>query len=290
MQVCDIGLLGCRTPPQLLLQRAHVHAQPNGTCYRLHHHGRYCEQVQLREKDWGFSEFVERDQLTPESGFLTHDGSLVLRLDLTVRNPKPHSALHVGAKDAALADFLSLLDDPGVTSDLTIVAGGSSSSSSGGRGGGNSGGIGRGGDRSSSGSSDSGGDAPTEGSITRSFHVHRAILAARCPYFHTLFSAGMADSAVRELPLPDADPDAFAVLLQYMYGGEVPPCERAVHRAAIPLSDRLLMPAVSKALERRLVESADEDSIAEDLLWVAAQAGREGLLSGLVDVYKRVGT
>lgn len=51
---------------------------------------------------------------------------------------------------------------------------------------------------------------------TRTFHVHRAILAARCPYFRTLFNAGMADSAASELPLPDADPDAFAVLLQWI--------------------------------------------------------------------------
>ncbi len=114
------------------------------------------------------------------------------------------------------------------------------------------------------------------------------MLAARCPYFRTLFNVGMADSAARELPLPDTDLDAFAVLLRYMYGGRVPYCERAVHRAAVPLCDTLLLPRVKEALEKVLVETADVKTVTADLLWAAGH-GREEVLEELVAVYKRVG-
>ncbi len=226
--------------------------------------------------DWGFARIIRRDQLTANSGFLAADGSMVLHVEVEVKNPKPPTSLYRDPGSACMAaGFLSLLDeDPGATSDLTVIVGGGNGSAAGGSG-------------SSSNSSSGGGDGSSS-SLPRSFRVHRAVLAARCPFFRTLFNAGMADSAVRELPLPDADPDAFAVLLRYMYGGRVPLCERAVHRAAVQLCDTLLLPQVKEALERRLVESADGDTIAADLLWAAGH-GREEVLEELVAVYKRVG-
>ncbi len=231
----------------------------------------------------GWARFIKRDRLTADSGFLTADGSLVLRVDVMVENPKPPSSPPAEdlRSDPGLerlaGELLALLDDPEGTSDLTVVVGASN------------GGAAAGG--SASGSAGSGGGASTPSGSRlpqRSFRVHRAVLAARCPFFRTLFSAGMADSAARELPLPDADPDAFAVLLRYMYGGEVPPCERAVHRAAVPLCDTLLLPKVKEELERQLVESAGAETITADLLW-AAGPGREEVFEKLAAVYRRVG-
>ncbi len=249
------------------------------------------------QADWGYTDFVERNKITANnSGFLAADGSIVLRVDLMVENPRrPGSKLPPkglgcpapAAPPGLAAEFLSLLDSPDGTSDLTVIVGGGNGSADEGSA-----------DNSAAGNSDSsgggggggsGGDAdPAKGSVPRSFHVHRAVLAARCPFFRTLFNAGMADSAARELPLPDADPDAFAVLLRYMYGGEVPPCERAVHRAVIPLCDTLLLFDLKTALEAELVRTADEDTIAADLLWAAGR-GREEVLEELVAVYTRVG-
>ncbi len=213
------------------------------------------------------------DKLTIDSGFLRRDGALVIRVGVRVSNPRPPRPLCSNLGPPGLAgELLALLDnDPGATSDLTIIAGG---------------GVGVAG--TSGGSSSSSSSSTPCVRPQRSFRVHRAVLAARCPFFRTLFNAGMADSAARELPLPDADPDAFAVLLRYMYGGEVPPCERAVHRAVIPLCDTLLLFDLKTALEAELVRTADEDTIAADLLWAAGR-GREEVLEELVAVYKRVG-
>ncbi len=202
---------------------------------------------------------------------------MVLQLELEVQNPKPPSWYSEQAVLAA--DVLSLLDDPDGTSDLTVIVGGGNGSAAAGG-------------NASSGSGGAGGigeaAAPGGSSLPRSFRVHRAVLAARCPYFRTLFDVGMADSAARELRLPDADPDAFAALLRCMYGGEVLQCERAVHCAAIQLCDMLLLPTIKDALREVLVECADASTIIGDLLW-AAQAGQEEILEELLGVYKRVG-
>ncbi len=221
--------------------------------------------------DWGFTYFLHRDQLTTERGFLTPDGSLVLLLELEVKNP---SCLHSDPGRTRLAaDLLALLDhDPCSTSDLTVIVGGGNVSAAGGHASNNSGGGSGGGNG---------------GCLPRSFRVHRAVLASRCPFFRTLFNAGMADSAARELTLPDADPDAFAVLLRYMYGGVVSLCERAVHRAAVSLCNTLLLPEVKEALEKVLVETANAETITGDLLWAAGH-GQEEVLEELVAVYKRV--
>ncbi len=251
------------------------------------------------EKNRGFDGMISRQRLASE-GFLAEDGSLTIRLDLTVFNPRETCGLYRDSLDASGADFLSLLEDPGATSDLTVIVGGGDGSAAGGSTDGNAAGnsnstsngkqrrrgrgVGAGTRQGTRGDTD-----PALGSLhQRSFRVHRVVLAARCPFFRTLFNAGMADSAARELPLPDADPDAFAVLLRYMYGGEVPPCERAVHRAAVPLCDMLLLPKVKEALVEVLVANMDASTIVADLLW-AAQAGQEEVLEELVGVYRRVG-
>ncbi len=231
--------------------------------------------------DYAHVRFLAPDKLSTANGFLSADGALVIIAGVQVRNPiiQP-SPLRSNLGPAGLAgDLLVLLDkDPGATSDLTIIAGGGDGVAKGSDGAGGS----------SSTSSTSTSSITTYTRPQRSFRVHRAVLAARCPFFRTLFNAGMADSAARELPLPDADPDAFAVLLRYMYGGEVPPCERAVHRAVIPLCDTLLLFDLKTALEAELVRSADEETIVGDLLWAAGH-GREEVLEELVVVYTRVG-
>lgn len=43
--------------------------------------------------DWGFLNFLDRDELTIDRGFLAPDGSLVLHLELEIRNPKPPNCL-----------------------------------------------------------------------------------------------------------------------------------------------------------------------------------------------------
>ncbi|GLC53191.1 ubiquitin-specific protease ubp15 [Pleodorina starrii] len=137
------------------------------------------------------------------------------------------------------ADFLALLDNPGPTSDLTLIAAGG-----------------------------------------RSFPVHRVILAARCEFFKTMFVSDVGDAAfARELPLPDADPDALALLLRYIYGGVLDECERDLLKPAVELADFLRLVDACGELQRRLLGTATQDTIAEDMLWAEGHGDHITLLA-----------
>ncbi|GLC37258.1 Ankyrin repeat and BTB/POZ domain-containing protein 1 [Pleodorina starrii] len=122
--------------------------------------------------------------------------------------------------------------------------------------------------------------------------AHRAVLAAGSDYFLQLLEGpftesarlgdGAADSAL-ELQLPEADPDAFAALLCYLYTGrlEVP---ELLLRPAAELAGRLLMADACSELQRRLLALASPDSVVDDLAWAEAHSLGE-LLEGLAGYY-----
>ncbi|KAJ8669135.1 hypothetical protein QAD02_000394 [Eretmocerus hayati] len=77
----------------------------------------------------------------------------------------------------------------------------------------------------------------------RVFLVHRAILSVASPYFRALFTSSLNgtianDQVCRELELPDVEPDAFELLLDYAYTGSCRVDEDNV-QTLLPLSDRL---------------------------------------------------
>ncbi|KAG2449158.1 hypothetical protein HYH02_005905 [Chlamydomonas schloesseri] len=292
----------------------------------------------------GFSELFPLEQLTVASGFLRHDGALLLRLELLQVTqaetsdedssseeedsdedpPRIYPATlrdFMAARSDLGADLLSLWERPGPTSDLTLVATAPAAADGSAAGGAAAGGSGRpqavpGGARSGraigacgagglkqqqqqpggpasgtrsrrapSGQSSSSKGlavATSDGGSTGRFDVHRAILAARCPYFATLFEVGMRDSTARELALPDTDPDALKPLLQFLYGGALTLTSRQQARACLALADRLLLPKAAALLRGHLLSTLAVNDVLGDLLW-AADAGQAELLATLVD-------
>ncbi|KAG2423793.1 hypothetical protein HXX76_015069 [Chlamydomonas incerta] len=101
----------------------------------------------------------------------------------------------------------------------------------------------------------------------RRFHVHRAILSARCDYFkQRLAGDAFEDARAAELELPDADPDAFALLLRWLYtGGADVPSEQA--RGVAELADRLLLPELCAAAQDVVAASVTAGSVVDCLLW-----------------------
>ncbi|GLC45273.1 ubiquitin-specific protease ubp15 [Pleodorina starrii] len=135
------------------------------------------------------------------------------------------------------ADFLALLDNPGPSSDLTLIAAGG-----------------------------------------RSFPVHRAVLAARCEFFKTMLTSNVGDAAsARERSLPDADPDALALLLRYIYCGVLDECERDLMKPAVELADFLRLVEACGELQRRLLGTVTQDTVAEDLLWAEGRDDEDTL-------------
>ncbi|KXZ51141.1 hypothetical protein GPECTOR_13g628 [Gonium pectorale] len=117
----------------------------------------------------------------------------------------------------------------------------------------------------------------------RAFPCHRALLGARCEYFRGRFASGLADSAGSEIALPDADPDAFALLRRYLYTSslDIPP---SLLRPTLELADRLLLPAAAVVATQQLLTAVTPGSVVADLLWAEAR-GFASLLAGLKAYY-----
>ena len=254
---------------------------------------------------WGFSAFFPRAQLTTDSGFIRRrDGALLLAAEIELpaglaaaagaaaggscrsssSSAYPASITDGAARQDVSGDLLALLEKPGSTSDLTIVAIAGSDS------GADTGGSGNGEAPAATWLkrklvTDKGRKGGCVGSpdTRRRFDVHRAILAARCPYFATHFASGMGDSAARELDMPDTDPGALAALLRFIYGGELVVASRAQARAGLALADRLLLPKAVALLRAQLLASLCPSAIAADLMWAAGCGDQAGLLVELLD-------
>ncbi|PNH02015.1 ARM REPEAT PROTEIN INTERACTING WITH ABF2, partial [Tetrabaena socialis] len=104
----------------------------------------------------------------------------------------------------------------------------------------------------------------------RTFHVHRAVLSARSDYFRQRLGGGFADSSAQHLDLPDADPDAFALLLLFLYTGaaDIPPAQA---QAVAALADRLLLPELCRVAADVVVGGVSAGTVVGLLLWAEAR-------------------
>ncbi|KAG2500323.1 hypothetical protein HYH03_001899 [Edaphochlamys debaryana] len=100
----------------------------------------------------------------------------------------------------------------------------------------------------------------------RRFPVHRAILIARSDYFQQRLEGGFADGAAAELSLPDADPDAFALVLRWLYTGAVD-IPAALAPAVAELADRLLLPELCSDAQAVVLSGVEVESVVDSLLW-----------------------
>lgn len=55
----------------------------------------------------------------------------------------------------------------------------------------------------------------------KTFSAHKVILAARSPVFTAMFQNDMIEKQTGEIKIPDCDPDAFDVFLEFLYSATV---------------------------------------------------------------------
>ncbi|PNH05732.1 ARM REPEAT PROTEIN INTERACTING WITH ABF2 [Tetrabaena socialis] len=104
----------------------------------------------------------------------------------------------------------------------------------------------------------------------RTFHAHRGLLCARSDYFQQRLGAGFEESSAQQLTLPEADADAFGVVLCWVYKGaaDIP---AALAQAVAELADRLLLPELFKQAVAVVEASVSPGTVAGLLLWAEAR-------------------
>ncbi|PNH01140.1 ARM REPEAT PROTEIN INTERACTING WITH ABF2, partial [Tetrabaena socialis] len=105
----------------------------------------------------------------------------------------------------------------------------------------------------------------------RTFHAHRLILSARCDYFRPLLGGSFAEGSARQLSLPDADPDAFAVVLRFVYTGTAADIPAAQAQAVAELADRLLLPELCRLAAAQVGAAVSVGTVVGLLLWAEAR-------------------
>jgi hypothetical protein len=69
------------------------------------------------------------------------------------------------------------------------------------------------------------------------FIVHKELLCNKVPYFEKMFKGGFAEAKTNTAKFPEDDPEAFDVLLDWLYGGSLPPVTRTLREGEENLYD-----------------------------------------------------
>lgn len=95
--------------------------------------------------------------------------------------------------------------------------------------------------------------------------AHRGVLVARSDYFRGLLRSGFAEASESSISIPDVSPDAFAVLLEFVYTGCIhDEIAGSIVGEVLHLSSRFCMPGLTAICELRmkaLVTLANVDQV-----------------------------
>ncbi|PNH02323.1 Kelch-like protein 38 [Tetrabaena socialis] len=105
----------------------------------------------------------------------------------------------------------------------------------------------------------------------RAFPVHRGLLCARSDYFQQRLEGGFADGSEQQLSLPEADPDAFEVVLRFVYTDDADDIPEAQALAVAELADRLLLPELARQAAAVVEASVTPGTVMGLLLWAEAR-------------------
>lgn len=108
--------------------------------------------------------------------------------------------------------------------------------------------------------------------------AHKNILSARCAYFANMFRSDMKENLTNEVEVPDASPDAFRGMLQYIYGGVPPENIRAIAMDLFAIADKYGLADLKDICEFNICRKLNAKNVVDALL-LAERYNREALMS-----------
>lgn len=90
--------------------------------------------------------------------------------------------------------------------------------------------------------------------------AHRAIVAARCPYFKALWHAGMRESEERELSVGEIEAGVFTDVMKYIYSGQVEFNPDTVVELMAAANQYQLV-QLKRRCEKYIIQAIDEDNV-----------------------------
>ncbi|PNH02631.1 Kelch-like protein 20 [Tetrabaena socialis] len=115
----------------------------------------------------------------------------------------------------------------------------------------------------------------------RTFHAHRGLLCARSDYFQQLLGGEFVEGSAQQLALPEADADAFEVVLCWLYT-DAADISTALAAGVAELADRLLLQELFQQATAVVEAKLSPATVVGLLLWAEARGpGFSRLLSRL---------
>ena len=108
--------------------------------------------------------------------------------------------------------------------------------------------------------------------------AHKAILAARSTYFKNMFQTDMKENLTDKVEVPDADPDAFRGMLQYIYGGMAPKNLEDIAIDLFAIADKYGLDTLKDMCESSICHSLDAETVI-DAYVLAERYSLEALMS-----------
>jgi len=108
--------------------------------------------------------------------------------------------------------------------------------------------------------------------------AHKAILAARSTYFKNMFQTDMKENLTDKVEVPDADPNAFRGMLQYIYGGMAPKNLEDIAIDLFAIADKYGLDTLKDMCESSICRNLDIDTVIDALI-LAERYNLEALMS-----------
>ena len=96
---------------------------------------------------------------------------------------------------------------------------------------------------------------------SKPIYAHKAILAAQCDHFKSMFLNGMKESTQSEIQVPDWSYNSYLLMMEYLYTGSIVNLSQRVAMDLLGLADSYILDSLKFLCENTLMQNVDNDNV-----------------------------